>query len=120
MPGRSKHRKSAAVMAYKAKRDGTMKQKPRRLDISPNPIRPSIVRRICRLPAEKCTEKTKAMVMYVNSRFSSFIDEDGSRLVCHEKSCSHTETMPKSESKEPPKKSTSPGKRQGRSSSTKS
>ncbi|XP_043064110.1 uncharacterized protein LOC108093619 isoform X2 [Drosophila ficusphila] len=49
----------------------------------PCPLKPSVIRRICRLPPEKCRVNTKARIMYINSKFRAL----KSRIFNHKASC---------------------------------
>ncbi|KAH8321830.1 hypothetical protein KR067_003124, partial [Drosophila pandora] len=44
----------------------------------PKPLKSSVIREICRLPADACISTSEAEVMYVNSRFGRFVDANKS------------------------------------------
>ncbi|XP_016988688.1 uncharacterized protein LOC108051189 [Drosophila rhopaloa] len=60
----------------------------------PRALKPSVIRKICRLPPEKNLENTEAKVMYVNSRFS-FLNGECSQTACHEAACPKKRSAPK-------------------------
>ncbi|KAH8290456.1 hypothetical protein KR054_003251 [Drosophila jambulina] len=66
----------------------------------PRLLRPSAIRRICRLPAEGCKAKAEAKVMYFNSKFGKC-----SLSVCHEDICPYTEVCKKHQNLKRPKPS---------------
>ncbi|XP_017124457.1 uncharacterized protein LOC108144280 [Drosophila elegans] len=61
----------------------------------PCALKPSVLRRICHFPPEKCLANTEAMVMYVNP---NFVNCD-SQIVSHEADCPKVTSSPKSKPK---------------------
>ncbi|XP_043643242.1 uncharacterized protein LOC122613226 [Drosophila teissieri] len=61
----------------------------------PRTLKRSVIRQICRLPAETCNQKTPAQVMYFNSNYGRKKNASLSPNDCHQPTCPKVLSAPK-------------------------